>query len=472
MFLRPPPSVALMLLGLAAWGGQASATLYPTHVDHPTGRTSIGVTVANFNGDLNPDLVVANVNTDWVTVLLGDGSGGIASSYNLPTGSAPRKIVTGDWDRNGSTDLAIVVGGSHALAIHPGNGNGTFGAPTFYGTATSSPSDLATGDFNGDGFADLAVAAVPVMILLGNGDGAFVLGESPGTGAGSIVATDLDGDAVLDLAMASRGTSTAAVQLGRGDGTFHPKVDYAVGREPVSIAAGDFNRDGRPDLITANRGGAFTPDNTVSVLLGIGDGAFAPRADFTVNSAPEWVTVGDLDGDQRLDVAVVHVAVEGVISVLRGNGDGTFQNHEDYATGGSPRHVTTGDLNRDGMLDLATANYFENSVSVLINSGTVTGVENTEVDTGAPRLTVSPNPVVSAARLHVQVRPGERVTAHLFDARGSLVASVFNGIATSGSFSIPWDGRGANGVRLSSGVYYLRLRTGASVISRAVVLAR
>jgi hypothetical protein len=115
MRLRPRPSAALLPLALciAAWTGQATASpLYPTHTDHPTGLTSIGVTVGHFNDDANPDLVVANVNSSVLTVLLGDGSGGVASSHSLPTGSAPRKIVTGDWDRDGRTDLAVVVGAS------------------------------------------------------------------------------------------------------------------------------------------------------------------------------------------------------------------------------------------------------------------------------------------------------------------------------------------------------------------------
>lgn len=478
MRLHPRPSAALSLLAIciAACAGRATASpLYPTHTDHPTGLTSIGVTVGNFNSDANPDLVVANVNSSVLTILLGNGSGGVASSHSLPTGSAPRKIVTGDWDRNGSTDLAVVVGGSHALAIHLGNGDGSFGGPTLYGSSASSAADLAMGDINGDGVADIVVstaATPPIMILLGRGDGGFVVGAGATPGGGALALSDLNGDAVLDLAMTSRAGSIATVLLGRGDGTFHPQLDFAVGREPVSIGVGDLNRDGHPDLVTANRGGAFTPNNTVSVLLGIGDGTFSPHADFTVNSGPEWVVIGDLDGDQRLDVAAVHVGVQGVVSVLRGNGDGTLRSREDYATGGSPRHVTTGDLNRDGKLDLATANYAENSVSVLLNSGTITGVGAAQAATPAVRVAVAPNPVASGARLYFQALPGERVTARLFDTRGSLVATVYDGVATRAEWDVPWSGRGANGARLSSGIYFLKVRSGSSVISRAVVLAR
>jgi hypothetical protein len=156
-----------------------------------------------------------------LTVLLGNGSGGIASSHSLPTGSAPRKIVTGDWDGNGSTDLAVVVGGSQALAIHLGNGNGSFGGPTFYGPGAPSASDLATGDLNGDGFAGLAVstaATPPIMILLGRGDGGFVVGEGASPGGGALALSDLNGDAVLDLAMTSRAGSLADTAVNRAAG--------------------------------------------------------------------------------------------------------------------------------------------------------------------------------------------------------------------------------------------------------------
>lgn len=469
------PTALLLALCLVASVDRAMASqLYPAHTDHPTGQTSIGVTVGNFNGDANPDLVVANVNSSLLTVLLGNGSGGIASIQSLATGPAPRKIATGDWNRDGLTDLAVVVGGSHTLAIHEGNGNGAFGAPTFYGGFTSA-ADLAAGDFNGDGFADIAVATgatPPTMILLGDGDGGFVPGTGANGSGASIVAADLNGDAVLDLVLSNRGGSAASVLFGNGDGTFDPKVDFPVGREPVSVAVGDLNRDGKPDLVTANRGGAFTPDNTVSVLLGLGGGAFSPHSDFTVNSGPEWVTIGDLDGDLRPDVAAVHVGVQGVVSVLRGNGDGTLRTREDYATGGSPRHVTAGDLNRDGKLDLATANYAENSVSVLINTGVVTSVEPTPAGAPSVRVVVAPHPVESGTRLHFQVPAGEPVTARLFDARGALVATVYDGIATNGSFDVAWDGRGAKGARLASGIYFLRVGSGSVVTSRAVVLAR
>jgi len=159
-----------------------------------------------------------------------------------------------------------------------------------------------------------------------------------------------------------------------------------------------------------------------------------------------------------------------VVSVLRGNGDGTLQTHEDYETGASPRHVTTGDLNHDGKLDLATANYFDNSVSILINAGTQAGVGPAHAALPVVRLGVAPNPVAPGTRLHFETVPGERVTARLFDLRGSLVTTVYDGIATHGSVDIPWDAQGANGA-ISSGIYFLRVRSGPAVISRKIVVA-
>jgi len=138
-------------------------------------------------------------------------------------------------------------------------------------------------------------------------------------------------------------------------------VNYAEGTA-ISVTAGDFNRDGNPDLAVANGS-----DNNVSILLGIGDGTFNAAVNYAVGTYPRSVNAGDFNRDGKPDLAVANQS-SGNVSVLTGNGDGTFNAAVNYAAGTNPRSVTAGDFNRDGKPDLAVANRGSNNVSVLLNT--------------------------------------------------------------------------------------------------------
>src|SRR5215510_939084 len=158
----------------------------------------------------------------------------------------------------------------------------SFGAKTDFGTG-DTPSSVAVGDFNGDGTLDLAVANLysdTVSILLGTGTGSFgsktdfVTGTSPL----SVAVGDFNGDGKLDLATAN-GINTISILLGTGTGRFAAKTDFGTGKAPASVAVGDFNGDGTLDLAVAN-----SYSNTVSILLGTGTGSFGTKTDFVTGS--------------------------------------------------------------------------------------------------------------------------------------------------------------------------------------------
>jgi glucose/arabinose dehydrogenase len=188
---------------------------------------------------------------------------------------------------------------------------------------------------------------------------AFPAGANPH----SVVAADVNDDGTLDLVAADAGSSDAAVLLGRGDGDFAPAMRYATGLRPKVVIAVDVNGDGSTDLVSANQ-----DVSSVSVLLGNDDGTFGEHRDYPTCADAHDVTSGDLDGDGRVDLAVACWGGT-VVSVLPGNGDGTFGQHVDYESGNAPHSIVAHDLNGDGRLDLAVANHDSDSVGVLLGAG-------------------------------------------------------------------------------------------------------
>jgi len=200
---------------------------------------------------------------------------------------------------------------------------------------------------------------------------AFSGGAAPtGLGPISLLAADFNGDRKQDLVVANSDANSIAILLGNGDGTFQPHVDYATGLGPQDLAVGDFNRDGKPDIAVADAGenAQGQPANTVSILLGNGNGTFGAHVDYATGDFPVRIAAGDFNGDGNLDLAVVD-QLASMVSILLGNGDGTFQANLDYAVGSEPTDLAAADFNRDGKLDLAVANSITQTVSILIGNG-------------------------------------------------------------------------------------------------------
>jgi hypothetical protein len=232
---------------------------------------------------------------------------------------------------------------------------------------------LAAGDFNGDGKVDLAVSTFfqggAIIIYQGQGDGTFLAGAQYTIGTTlsqppqAIVVADFNGDGKLDLALADGiEASHLSILLGNGDGTFQSEVEYATGSYPYAIMAADFNGDGKLDLAVAN---ANVAASSVSILFGNGDGTFQTHVDYPTGVGAQSLALGDFNGDGKLDLIAADTA-SNTLSVLFGNGDGTFQPHQDFVVGARPISIVARDFNGDGHLDLAVANNGSNTVSILL----------------------------------------------------------------------------------------------------------
>ncbi len=288
------------------------------------GVNPISVAIADFNGDGKPDLVTANADSNSVSVLLGDGAGGftVASGSPFAVGGEPQAVAVGDFNADGNPDILAANNSDQTVTVLLGNGTGGFaparGSPVALGSA---PQTIAVGDFNGDGKPDFVTAAYnnKVTILYGSGGGGFA-GARPfavGSFPQFVAAADLNGDGKLDIVTANSGSNSVTVLLANSAGGYTAAAGspFTVGMIPQSVALVDINGDGKPDIVAANAG-----DNTISVLTGNGAGGFAAAAGspFAAGATPFSLAAGDFNGDGRADLAITDVG-GGAVTVLLGS---------------------------------------------------------------------------------------------------------------------------------------------------------
>ena len=375
-----------VVLGLTLGVAVLFAALAPSFAgprSYATWRSPESVAIGDLNGDGRLDLAVANngLNDDGkiVSVLLNKHDGTFRARRDYTTGRGPLSVAIGDLNGDRKPDLVTANNYANTVSVLTNRGNGSFKAKRDYATGRGAYF-VAIGDLNGDRKPDLAVAnadANSVSVFINRGHGGFARRHNYATGSApvSVAIGDLNGDRKPDLAVANNGGDTNAVSVlaNRGDGSFKAKRDYATGRGPGSVAIGDLNGDGKPDLATANDAA-----NSVSVLANRGNGSFRAKRDYRTGRAPFSVAIGDLNGDRKPDLATANFGTDDnlghTVSVLANRGGGSFRAKRDYATGRRPLSVAIGDLNGDHKPDLATASAYADTVSVLVNATGLCGM--------------------------------------------------------------------------------------------------
>ena len=343
--------------------------------DYGVASHPIDVAAGDFNNDGIPDLATANLDSSTVSVLLGNGDGTFQPARNTFT-YPPYSLAVGDFNEDGNLDIATgnaVYGIDPSVNVLLGRGDGTFvhaNFPTVNGVAT----DIATGDLNGDGKLDLVTTLEDpgpgtgdyVTVLLGHGDGTFapaLYGGPYESGLTSLALDDFNGDGNTDVVVAGF-LESAMILTGNGDGTLQPP--RALGVIATHLAVGDVDGDERLDL--AATAGELVRD--VRILRGNGDGTFQPAQSFAAGDSPTSIQAADVSGDGVLDLVTINYGnVDGHVTVLLGGGDGSFGSSITTAAGPSLMSLVVADFDADGRPDAAVTSYELSTVSVFINDG-------------------------------------------------------------------------------------------------------
>ena len=326
-----------------------------------TGLGASAVAIADFNKDGKLDLAVTNAGNSNVSILRGDGQGGFALVQTVNSGgNEPVAIAARDLNGDGFVDLAVANRSGDNIAVIDGSASGFRPARPFAsGTANSEPNGIALDDFNGDGKIDLVVSnkfSSDVSVLLGDGHGSF--GAPRGFVADqeplSVVVSDVNQDGTPDVMTLNQGVQIpdVVVLLGNPDGSLVGVEDLFTQPNPDTIVCGDVDNDGLPDLIV---GHPPAPPSTVGTLLvyrARAQGGFAPPTSVQSVGDGFGLARGDFNGDGRLDLVTVNQSTKDV-SVYLARAGGGFASGHSYPLGAAPSAVTAGDWNHDGRSDLA-----------------------------------------------------------------------------------------------------------------------
>lgn len=283
---------------------------------------------------------------------------------DIATGTLPGAIAIGDFNKDGTLDAAVSDSGSDSVSLLFGDGTGGFRTLPAYVLkgdviapfAGSDPKDIAATDFNQDGYLDLAVknsTSKTISILLGNGTSFFSTKAAIPAGAGSAYRTlatgDFNNDGRVDLVtidpVEKMAISTVSVLLSKGDGMFTVNTRSVGWRSgAAAVATGDVNNDGKLDLVVRNAGFSSTDSSSntetgFSVLLGNGAGGFSTDTFRAYNYGPGGTLLADFNQDSKLDLFINN-------ALLLGNGDGTFATSASGFAGADDNAI--GDFDGDG----------------------------------------------------------------------------------------------------------------------------
>jgi hypothetical protein len=341
------------------------------------------VTLADLNADGHLDTITARSDAASLAVHLGDGDGGFQEAANspFPAGDNPTDLAVADLNNDGFPDVAVANHETDYVTVLFGDGSGALqkrNNSTVLVPSRPHPHGVAAADFSGDACVDLAIESRDenqVLVMEGNCKGSFSA-EPKRYSVGQwpyyhLRSADLNHDRRADIVVTNTDGSSVSVLLADPAGGLLASRTIRIAEAPFAVAIGDVNADTHPDLVIAHRRGNMRQNDLdgLTILFGDGGGAFSPMTPslVKVGAAPTAVDVGDFNGDGIDDIAVANQGSNDV-TVLLGAASGPNETGgSPFPVGQLPECVALADLNGDGRADIVTGNPGSRDLSVLLS---------------------------------------------------------------------------------------------------------